>query len=88
MRKGHVDDCAGIGGSTIDGMRKGHVDDCAGIGVLLNAQYAFAQYALHIGTVRICLLLHVLLSRNLILYPCFYCLMITCIVVKLLSTIY
>ena len=45
MRKGHVDDCAGIDGSTIDGMRKGHVDDCAGIGVLLNAQYAFAQYA-------------------------------------------
>ena len=31
MRKGHVDDCAGIDGSTIDGMRKGHVDDCAGI---------------------------------------------------------
>ena len=44
--------------------------------------------ALRICAVRICLLIHGLMARNLILDPCFYFLMIICFVVKLLSTIY
>ena len=44
--------------------------------------------ALSICAVRICLLIHGLVARNLILDPCFYFLMIISFVVKLLSTIY